>query len=459
MPSAFRDPKTLAEWIQLDYFRRPRGMRRWRSWTAWATFFACAAAVGAIFFLPRGKTFFQAGPVSSAHAFFNNDCGQCHMESFQTARRLWPGANVHAVPDSACVRCHDGPLHNKQQLESQSCADCHREHRGRVALARLPDESCTGCHADLPVNSRRGAAVEFENVPDFGSHPEFKLWRDGAPTDPGQLRFNHQAHLKPTGTLGPGGKVETLDCANCHRIDGAGRYMQPINYEAHCARCHPLSVQLAGPFGDDDKLQAAVAAFVKAPAPHKEPAVVRAALRERLLRFVQDNPVQGVDHVPPRAIPRPRRLEAVSEKQWVWAKGQLTEVEKLLFGNAQQPHNEDLLFNRPAGCVYCHIPNEERPAGSEDLPVYKKTNVQERWLTHSRFSHETHRMLGCVACHAAPDSARTSDVLMPRIDACQQCHNPKAGVRSDCVECHKYHDRRNGYEESKGRTIAECLGK
>ena len=31
MPSSFRTPKTLADWLQLDYFRREPGLRRLRT--------------------------------------------------------------------------------------------------------------------------------------------------------------------------------------------------------------------------------------------------------------------------------------------------------------------------------------------------------------------------------------------------------------------------------------------
>jgi hypothetical protein len=463
MPSAFRDPKTLTDWIQLDYFRRPRGLRRWRTWLSWMTFFAVMLVSAALFVVPRGWNSFQAGPVSSAHAFFNDDCGKCHTDSFQTARRLWSVGSeaVHAVPDEACVNCHDGPPHNDKQRIQRGCADCHREHRGAVSLARLTDDHCTSCHANLKANSLDGDATAYQDVSVFPSgHPEFKIWRDDV-KDPGELYFNHKVHLKSQGVFGPGGKTETLNCANCHRADSAGRYMLPIKYEDHCARCHPLSVRLAGPF--DAKLEAAAAEFARTPAPHKEPAVVRAVLRDRLIRFAQENQVIAADpRLPERAIPRPRRLEAVSEKQWAWANRQLAEGEKRLFSNAQLPENEGQVFDQAAGCAYCHVPETPRgavPRGPDDLPKYRPTQILPRWLTHSRFGHDSHRMLACTECHPAPDSSKTVDVLMPKLEICARCHNTKTGVRSDCVECHGYHHREAGYEASKGHTIAESLGR
>jgi hypothetical protein len=464
MPSAFRDPKSLSEWIQLDYFRRPRGLRRWRSWLGWGTLVACAAGVMLVVALPRGKSAFQAGPVSAAHALFNNDCGQCHWERFQTARRILPvgASSIHAVPNQACEQCHDGPPHNAKQRDEQSCAGCHREHRGRPTLARVTDDHCTACHADLKEHSRAGADTGFENVSEFPTvHPEFRLWRDHI-SDPGQLHFNHEAHLKPEDVEAAERKKENL-CSNCHRLDATKRYMLPIDYSAHCQRCHPLSVQLAGPFADP-VLEAAARKFANEPAPHKEPTVVRAVLRERLIRFVRENPV--LPTAPPpivQAIPRPRRLEAITEQQWVWAKHQLTEAENLLFSNAQLPHNEGQLFDRAGGCAYCHVPAWNRgeiPRGPDDLPKYEPTQLPPRWLTHSRFGHDSHRMWGCIECHpAALKSRKTSDVLIPTLsETCARCHNTRVGVRNDCIECHDYHHRDENYRQSKGHTIAESLG-
>ena len=77
-------------------------------------------------------------------------------------------------------------------------------------------------------------------------------------------------------------------------------------------------------------------------------------------------------------------------------------------------------------------------------------------------------MLDCAACHAAKNSVATADVLMPKIEDwlmpkiedCRQCHNrATAGVRSDCLECHIYHDRSVEPRGLRGRlTIEEALG-
>ena len=51
-------------------------------------------------------------------------------------------------------------------------------------------------------------------------------------------------------------------------------------------------------------------------------------------------------------------------------------------------------------------------------------------------------MMDCTSCHAGvPASQETSDVLVPGIQTCQQCHHPGAqAVEARCFECHTYHD-------------------
>src|SRR5438876_154439 len=119
MPSAFRTPKNLAEWLRLDYFRFPRQLPRLRRALCWATLSLCIGFVGAAYglsllnehylhyFHDSEAMLYEAGPLTSVHANFNNDCGKCHQDSFATAARFLPWKqHVSSVPDSACLNCH-----------------------------------------------------------------------------------------------------------------------------------------------------------------------------------------------------------------------------------------------------------------------------------------------------------------------------------------------------------------
>jgi hypothetical protein len=87
-----------------------------------------------------------------------------------------------------------------------------------------------------------------------------------------------------------------------------------------------------------------------------------------------------------------------------------------------------------------------------------------RWFTSSVFDHESHRSVNCTDCHAgATGSSLTSDVLLPDIQSCVQCHHAggrdKMAASNNCVTCHVYHDRSKDTQPVKGRGMDLLLGK
>lgn len=445
MPSPLRTPGSLDEWMELDYYRRPRPLRRYRRWLVWLALLSSVAGVAATFW-PDNRGVYQAAPLSSAHAMFNDQCALCHTEGFQTARRLWPGhTDLLSVTNESCARCHAGALHNEQQEHTPGCASCHQEHRGRAQLSHVANRHCTDCHADL--HRKDGVPARFPKVVDFGhDHPDFAIWRDKEPVDPGHLHFNHQLHVRPQGVAGPDGRIVQLGCVSCHEPAEDRRYLRPVNYARHCASCHPLAVHVIDVGTAPDAMKAAER-FRKESAPHQTPAEVRAALRDRLALLADDCPslLSGAPYAPARVRPgRPVLEESpeISADKW---------VEK------QLNVNERLLFEAVGGCAYCHVRKgpTSRPAAQ---PEFEPTSLPRRWFSHARFSHDKHQLLACTECHPATESRRTSDVLMPHIDLCRQCHNPRVGAKSNCVDCHSYHDRSRESGGTGGLTIGECVG-
>ena len=76
------------------------------------------------------------------------------------------------------------------------------------------------------------------------------------------------------------------------------------------------------------------------------------------------------------------------------------------------------------------------------------SQVPSVWYKHAKFNHASHRAMDCRSCHEQAYASTThTDVLLPQIDNCKQCHGPArkeggkqvAGVRHDCTECHSYH--------------------
>lgn len=464
--SSTRNPKTLPEWEELDYFNRPRRLK-----ALWKPVLLGTLAVGVVGMVaiaalqkkvaPRLATAYQAGPLSSAHAMFNNNCGICHVEAFKTWDRLWQfNSTIQSVPDKTCIECHAGPIHNTKQVRSESCVSCHREHHGRARLDRVADAHCTSCHGNLSAAVKGGDAVLYENVASFASHPAFKERWEGAPKDPGTVAFNHKVHL----ALDDPATQKPLLCNKCHVPDVAGQAMLPIRYEDHCKGCHPLTVSLpvAGAAADTKR---ALAEFSRTPAPHQAPEMVRAALRDRLTLLIQNHPEflkgESGSGGPPRPIPGSRvsRPEVVSKEEYEWVGQQLIKVEG------------PLLDSKAAGCAKCHQRIETAGGKAGELPQFARPHINERtfpdigassrWYPHSRFRHDSHRMLDCTQCHVgAPNSERTSEVLLPDITNCRQCHDsrPGASARSDCIECHSYHPAA-GKKEFHGKlSVEQVLG-
>jgi hypothetical protein len=127
----------------------------------------------------------------------------------------------------------------------------------------------------------------------------------------------------------------------------------------------------------------------------------------------------------------------MTQAQWDWVNQQLEEADRVVFQGA-------------GGCRYCHT-----IVSSESGWQVTNPSIPNRWLRHSRFHHDSHRMLSCTECHTATTSTQTSDVLIPRIESCRRCHGPKNGARSDCVECHQYHDKSRERDFSGPLSIGE----
>lgn len=93
-------------------------------------------------------------------------------------------------------------------------------------------------------------------------------------------------------------------------------------------------------------------------------------------------------------------------------------------------------------CGTCHEAQKVPDAkGGEHWRVMPVLSARP-WLTAGRFEHVPHEAMDCTGCHAATESTKASDVLMPGIAVCQDCHRGEAemaSARSACVSCHNLH--------------------
>ena len=99
-----RTTKQIAKRITLDYFKKPNGLRR--TSRVLVLLLSIGAAVYVFGMSRKTQTMYNPGPVSFAHAHFENDCTKCHDGAGPGGAK---GSNFNlAVSDSACMKCHDG---------------------------------------------------------------------------------------------------------------------------------------------------------------------------------------------------------------------------------------------------------------------------------------------------------------------------------------------------------------
>jgi len=431
MPRRVRTTKNLAQRMDLQYFKQPHPFRSWRLWLSILIpvvalgWFAAQRA--------RSEKVYSSGPLSAAHAVLGKQCNVCHVTTLGIFRAK--------VSDEACSKCHDAPAHHTDNVTfTVSCSSCHLEHGGSLRLANTESSSCTQCHSDL--HTRNKSPHYARNVKDFDkSHPEFAALRPGA-GDPGQIKLNHYAHLRPN-LESPTGPVQ-MDCQDCHRVkamQGSWPYamsqaapqpqtlmagvsadarhshsldcMLPILYASQCAGCHVKDLLFDKRFD---------------PAPHDRPEVVQAFLVQKYSDYFGSRPGALSETIAPeRILPGKMKLplpDPHTRQEWMDEQIMLADV--LLFGK---------------GCKLCHVMSER----DGSLPVVAKSSIPARWFLHADFNHESHRLLTCTACHGrTPESRQTSDILLPGIATCRICHQD-SGPRHDaasarCSECHSYHD-------------------
>lgn len=399
--------------------------RRWLNKPLLTLLLLLAGAGGVWYVLRAGQTaVFRPGFVSTAHALFTNQCFRCHQP--------WQGPS-----EQACQECHAGPVHHEEQVFTPSCLSCHAEHRDRQELVRVVNGYCLQCHADLKTKNGKGL-VFAKTITDFAqSHPEFALTVQDGPnqkrprlgepgarqSDTARITFSHGEHLKAD-LESPKGPVQ-LVCKDCHIPAVDGKLMAPITYEARCKGCHALGF-------DPD--------FSDRVVPHASPEEVRVFLIATFAGGPGGRP------------PAPAQT------------GRITRSAPLALtpGVIQRIQNaERYLYT--VTCNSCH----EVERNDASLPAITPTAIPTVWLPHARFSHRTHRSLGCASCHGeVGKSQKTSDVLLPGIQVCRECHQAdtprvvaqQAHASTDCVTCHLYHDKSQDVDLNGPFTVKDLAG-
>ncbi|MGC1187930.1 MAG: hypothetical protein WA871_11120 [Candidatus Acidiferrales bacterium] len=425
-----RTTKKLAQRIDLNYFRRAAPLRQWRNRLSFSALAIALLWVG-YYAARRDSAVYSAGQLSAAHAVFSNHCGACHVTV--------PGVFFRReVSDHACLDCHDGPIHQASQTFTPACASCHADHRGAIRLAEVRDASCTQCHANL--ETRAGLAHYVTHIESFSSdHPEFAVLRSGAP-DPTTLRFNHALHML-SNLAGPNGHVQ-LVCGDCHRLASGARAdaaaeivpssprMAPATYAATCASCHTL--QFDKRFADQ--------------VPHDTPEHIHALVVTKFQAYIAAHPAelrelrQPNRDLPRRPVSADYRLLTPPE----WVAEHTAEAEDLLWRKTcKECHTLDFAPGQlQASAAASRTMAANAPLANFVLPSVAPSNITRRFFPLAKFDHAQHQLVTCESCHAgARTSQQSSDILLPGIATCRQCHHegPQT-AEARCFECHTYHD-------------------
>jgi predicted CXXCH cytochrome family protein len=502
--------------IDLGYYRLPDAQARRRGrltllavllaggWIAAAPIWGRGRGAGVRFF--QQGSLASKGPLARPHAMWETHCEACHVPFTPVNGSRWsPSVRTGShAGDEQCRTCHAGPAHHASQLarDVPSCAECHRDHRGRdAALLAMDDSVCTSCHQDLPrhrdpaAGAMRTAASVTRFSADPAEHPGFTPPRGVPGPNSGRITFSHARHMargltmesgrvpftfasleeadraRYGGTRGRDGEPIQLRCDSCHRLDeadaagspgrsagprSAGDSMRPVSYEKDCRACHPLHFDPKDPRRQirhgqvPRELVAELCQFYAAQAVENDPALLR--------RFVPPRPMPG----------RPVFEEGVRAGEMV-EKKTLAALRRLLGAAVEEAvrKGQGLPLGR-AGCVECHelkgtsrpLVNLEAASSLEIKPVV----VRSLWYESATFNHATHRALECAACHAgASESKDQARLLLPDIGNCVGCHapastqggQPRGGSGTSCVECHRYH---NGNHPDQGVGAASRRG-
>jgi len=459
-----RTTKTVAQRIDLNYFKRATPFKRAKLWLAILAPAAAVVWTGWHFF-GGDQRVYSSGRLSEAHAVLEKQCVACHV---QQAGRFSAKAK-----DAACLGCHDGPQHHPFDKE-MNCSDCHLEHRGRNAVSSVATAGCALCHSRL-------SRPTWGHIVDFGnSHPEFAGLRgaSGGPgKDPGTIRLNHALHMKAI-RRAPNGPLVQLECSDCHRPSATNdldwkygdknyaaamvtytavesfepggtrglptkhpwsdrQLMAPVKFANACAGCHLLTF--------DKRFDEGV--------PHDRPDVVHDFLVKKFSAYISAHPGELREAWDPERNLTDRAegpgARVVPAGQWV-AEHVAVAEELLWHKTCAQCHAitatplQDVKIARwdAESPVPARAPRGDASDGNEKLPRIAAARTTLQWLPHAKFDHDAHTGFSCTGCHPnALKSTESSDLLIPGIAVCQKCHADGPGYTSaKCSECHTYHD-------------------
>jgi len=504
--------KSRSQRINIDYYRQKTWLTRSRGLLALAA--GLAAVCYCLFVFAAGSASqLSTGPVAAAHASFESDCQQCHLDFTPIAGDSIRFASSKGLDrlEEACQQCHRVDHHFRSSMKPESaaidqhCSGCHTDHLGRDNdMVNIASRKCTQCHSDLPKTCQAGVSIQVRpNVSEFTveGHGTFAgLAKD----DPGRVKFDHAQHMRPgqvdAGTKGgftiamlesnqreayrkyvdgaaqADNSLVTLECDDCHQFAGqpgqklvgddeVGRHIAPIAFEQHCAACHSMNYR--GRIGD------------MLPLPHAAPwKEVKVLLASKLV----GSQLSGDIRMPRDAV---RETPLVGEGQTqVLPSPPPTNNENSTTKELNQAAIRAGLAATEKRCLQCHVAED---IDDESIAALRSGSepplIPERWLARGIYDHAAHRKVACAFCHAdayakdepAKDAKDDEVVMIGGIETCVGCHRSaesavpetltnqatknllggQSNWASDaCIECHRYHWERPQSPPAESQVVA-----
>ncbi|MHC4940357.1 MAG: cytochrome c3 family protein [Planctomycetota bacterium] len=276
----------------------------------------------------------------------------------------------------------NGALASAHAPFERNCAECHQG-----GFAAVSDESCTNCH----------------------------------------VATGHCEDAEP-------------QCAECHR-DHRGRDGLARVSDGHCNGCHAGHREITTFAAHTEFATEAKEQFIRfSHSKHLEPNLQEGPLDCADCHLPRESGFEPIafdrhcvrchteridDAFPDETVPHGIQPDAL--RDWVAAvylRQGINDPERVTHANAA-------LFDpeRERGCLYCHTMKD----GAIVAP-----SIPERWQTKARFDHRAHRTSKCARCHDMAVSEKASDLKLPGIATCRDCHSEKLAPAT-CATCHPYH--------------------
>ncbi len=428
-----------------------------------------------ISFVHSGDRYWSTGSLNQAHQLsIGDNCAACHKSPFEQ------------VKDEACEECHQIADHidetstlisasSHAKNSAQACQSCHKEHNEPTSVIITSDMLCVDCHAEevrMAGNNPHSNAIannadpviegsttttsdttsEIASIPtttgfSVNKHPQFKLsylesvklnssekekaivnmsWNkqqmafDSAYPEASNLKFDHKVHFSPS-KMRTTDKPDGMRCADCHTLKSDNEHFEPVNMEEHCSSCHQLTF-------DTDNLERQL--------PHGNPDEVIRMLEEHYVRVYTDPNFKAAG-----SGTRRRRLGQDSNN---------ANCNTPFACGMQKAASESEAQFTKGVCNYCH-----QVSDNEANDIYTRwqvlpVRINDDWYPNAIFDHASHETKkadsnhSCLSCHDAEESESSTDVLIPGIDNCVDCHADDSianKITVNCVSCHDFHPK------------------